>query len=147
MDLSFRRKIPRMTIEARGFRLIEKRFSLLSISLALVAAVACTRKEAPELAPAAAPPPPAAPAPTVRDAAPAVVDAASDAADARPGGKKWVGTPPADGSRGGGGLKVEGSLSRADGEKVVRGAQGKLRACFEAANAPARDARAACRSS
>ena len=99
----------------------------------LAATLGCTRKEAPALAPAAAPPPTApAPVPTVRDAAPDVVDAASDAGDARPGGKKGVGTPGAGGTRGGGGLKVEGSLPRADGEKVVRGAQGKLRACFEA---------------
>ena len=102
-------------------------------TVALVAAAACTRKEAPELAPAAAPPPPA-PAPTVRDAAPDVVDAAPDAGDARPGGKKGVGAPSGGGSSGGGGIKVEGSLARADGEKVVRGAQGKLRACFEAAH-------------
>jgi hypothetical protein len=33
-------------------------------------------------------------------------------------------------------LKVEGSLSRADGDKVVRGAQSKLRTCFETANPP-----------
>jgi len=118
----------------QGFRGDATNVSLFLATVALVAAAACTRKEAPELAPAAAPPPPAAPAPTVRDAARDVVDAASDAGDARPGGKKWVGTPPADGSRGGGGFKVEGSLSRADGEKVVRGAQGKLRACFEASH-------------
>ncbi len=122
-----------MSIEGCGFRLKKNVFAW-SISLALAATFACTRKEAPELAPAAAPPP-AAPAPAVRDAAPDVVDAASDAGDARPAGKKGAGTPPADGSRGGGGFKVEGSLARADGEKVVRGAQGKLRACFEAAHA------------
>ena len=95
---------------------------------------ACSKKEAPQLQPAVAPSVPA-PAPVVvRDAAADVVDAArdaSDAGDARGHGvaKKSAGAP----AGGGGGIKVEGSLSRADGEKVVRGAQGKLRACFEAA--------------
>lgn len=118
----------------QGFRGDTTNVSLFLSTVALIVAAACTRKEAPELAPAAAPPPPAPAAPTVRDAAPNVIDAASDAADARAGGKKWVGTPPVGGSGGGAGFKVEGSLSRADGEKVVRGAQGKLRACFEAAH-------------
>ena len=118
----------------QGFRGDATNVSLFLSTVALVADAACTRKEAPELAPAAAPPPPAAPAPTVRDAAPDVVDAAPDAGDARPAGKKWVGTPGGGGARGSGGFKVEGSLPRADGEKVVRGAQGKLRACFEAAH-------------
>jgi hypothetical protein len=120
---------------AQGLRGNAKNVSLFLSTMALVAAAGCTRKEAPKLAPAAAPPPPPPPAraPTVRDAAPDVVDAASDAGDALPGGKKWVGTPPGGGG-GGGGFKVEGSLPRADGEKVVRGAQGKLRACFEAAH-------------
>ena len=119
----------------QGFRGDATNVSVFLSTVALVAVAACTRKEAPQLAPAAAPPPTApAPAPAVRDAAPDVVDAASDAADARPGGKKWVGTPPGGGTRGSGGFKVEGSLARADGEKVVRGAQGKLRACFEAAH-------------
>jgi hypothetical protein len=53
------------------------------------------------------------------------VDAATDAGDARGPGKKAAAAPAS------GGLKVEGSLSRADGDKVVRGGQGKLRACFE----------------
>ena len=35
---------------------------------------------------------------------------------------------------GAGALRVEGSLSRGDGDKVVRAAQPKLRECFEAAN-------------
>jgi hypothetical protein len=119
----------------QGIRGDATNVSVFLSTVALVAAAACTRKEAPQLAPAASPPPTApAPAPAVRDAAPDVVDAASDAADARPGGKRWVGTPAGGGSRGSGGFKVEGSLARADGEKVVRGAQGKLRACFEAAH-------------
>lgn len=91
--------------------------------------------------PAAAPPPPPPPPPApvavaVRDAAPDVGDAAADAPDARHGGGKKPATPrAADGSGGGGGLKVEGKLSRADGDTVVRGAQAKLRACFDQANA------------
>ena len=109
--------------------------------LVLISAVAwagaCTRKEAPDLQPAAAAPPPAPPAPpvpaAVRDAAPDVGDAATDAADAagarHGGGKKSVAPPP-----GGGGMKIEGSLARANGEKVVRAAQGKLRNCFEQSN-------------
>jgi len=105
---------------------------LVLVSVAVVGSGgACTRKEAPDLQPAAAPPPPPAPPPApvaVRDAAPDVGDAATDGADARHGsGKKSV-APPAGG---GGGMKIEGSLARADGEKVVRGAQGKLRNCFE----------------
>ena len=101
--------------------------------LVLALTVACTKKEAPELAPAAAPPPPPAPAPVARDAASDVGDAATDAADARGGIKKWVGVP-ATGGAGAGALRVEGSLSRGDGDKVVRAAQPKLRACAEAAN-------------
>jgi len=108
---------------------------LRNVFLTFVAALAigCTKKEAPKLQPAVAPSPPPPPAPIVRDAAPDVGDAASDASDARGAGKKWVGVP-ASGGGGAGALKVEGSLSRADGEKVVRAAQPKLRACFEDAN-------------
>src|SRR5678815_1042672 len=101
----------------------------------LLMGAACSKKEAPQLQPAVAPSVPA-PAPVVvRDAAADVVDAARDASDAgdargHGGAKKSAGGPAGGGS---GGIKVEGSLSRADGEKVVRGAQGKLRACFEAA--------------
>jgi hypothetical protein len=117
-----------------GTRRLAKNVSLFLLLLAL-SVEGCTRKEAPQLQPAAAPPPPAPPtAPAVRDAAADVVDAATDAGDARPGGgKRWVGAP-ATGGGGGMGFKVEGSLSRADGEKVLRAAQGKLRACFEAAH-------------
>jgi hypothetical protein len=98
-----------------------------SFSLAVVAALSCTQKEAPKFEPAAPPPPP--PPPIVRDAAPdAVADAATDAGDASATRKRPVAAPAS------GGLKVEGSLSRADGDKVVRGAHGKLRACFEQAN-------------
>jgi len=96
--------------------------------------VACSRQEAPKLEPAAAPPPPAAPPPVaVRDAAADVVDAASDAGTARPRGPGKKAPAPAGG---GGGVKVEGSVPRAEGEKVVREAQPKLRACFEAARSP-----------
>jgi hypothetical protein len=107
-----------------------------SISFAVVGAFACTQKEAPKLEPAAPPPQPP-PAPIVRDAAPdAVVDAATDAGDAGDarGARKRSTAAPASSGGGGGGLKVEGSLSRADGDKVVRGAQSKLRACFEEGN-------------
>ena len=101
----------------------------------LLMGAACSKKEAPQLQPAVAPSVPA-PAPVVvRDAAADVVDAARDAGDAgdargHGGALRSAGAPAGGGS---GGIKVEGSLSRADGEKVVRGAQGKLRACFEAA--------------
>jgi hypothetical protein len=109
----------------------------LFLVLLALSVEACTRKEAPQLQPAAAPPPPPPPTvPVVRDAAVAVVDAAPDAPDARPGGKRWVGAPATGGGAGGFGLKVEGSLSRADGEKVVRAAQGRLRTCFEVAHPP-----------
>jgi len=98
--------------------------------------VACSRQEAPKLEPAAAPPPPAPPpAPVVRDAATDVGDAATDAGDAGPvrHAKKAPAAPAAGGS---GALKVEGSLPRADGDKVLRAAQPQLRACFEKANPP-----------
>jgi len=107
--------------------------------LLLVAAAACSKQDAPKLQPAAAQPPAPAPVPppVVRDAAADVVDAAHDASDAGDargrGGKKSAAAPAGGGSAG---MKVEGPLSRGDGEKVVRGAQGKLRACFEAANPP-----------
>jgi hypothetical protein len=96
--------------------------------------VACSRQEAPKLEPAAAPPPPAPAAPpvVVRDAAADVVDAATDAADAGNGRPRGHGKKASAPASGGGGLKIEGSVSRADGEKVVRDAQPKLRACFEA---------------
>jgi len=107
---------------------------LVAVILAGVIGGACTRKEAPALQPAAAPPPPPPPTPiAVRDAAPDVHDASSDATDARHGGSKKAAAPPAGGG-GGGGMKIEGSLSRADGEKVVRSAHGKLRECFEHSN-------------
>src|SRR5436190_17560918 len=94
---------------------------------AIVMMVGCTQKAAPKLEPAAPPP---LPPPVVRDAAPdAVADAATDAGDARASGPRKKLPPPSSGG-GGGGLKVEGNLPRAEGEKVVRGAQGKLRACF-----------------
>ena len=93
---------------------------------------ACTRKEAPELQPAAPPPPPPPPPPAppvVRDAASDVGDAAADApVDAHRGGGKRSASPPAAGG-GGGGITVEGSLAHGGGDKVVREAQGKLRAC------------------
>ncbi len=107
----------------------------------LLVAAACTKQEAPKLQPAASQPPAPAPVPSpvVRDAAADVVDAATDASDGgdargRGGGKKSAAAPA--GGGGSASMKVEGSLSRADGEKVVRAAQGKLRACFEAANPP-----------
>ena len=95
--------------------------------LALALAAACTKKEAPQLQPAAAPPPPPPSVPAVRDAAADV----GDAADARGGAKKWVGAPASAGA-GAGALRVEGSLPRADGEKVIRAAQPKLRDCAKA---------------
>lgn len=107
---------------------------------ALCLCVACSRQEAPNPEPAAAPPPAAAPSaiPAVRDAAAAdVVDAAADAADARPAShSRKAANPPANAGGGAAGFKVEGSLARADGDKVVRAAHPKLRACFEEANPP-----------
>src|SRR4051812_39842338 len=113
---------------------LRKNDSLFLLSFVLAAALACTRKQAPDLQPAAAPPPPAPTAPVGRDAGSDVGDAASDATDARAPAKKWVGVPASPGGGGAGALKVEGSLSRADGDKVLRAAQPKLRACFEEAN-------------
>jgi len=95
--------------------------------------VACSRQEAPQLAPAAAPPPPPPPAPVVKDAGADAGDAATDAGDAGPirHAKKAPSAPAGGGS---GALKVEGSLPRAEGDKVLRAAQPKLRACFEQTN-------------
>src|SRR5262245_28121953 len=98
---------------------------------AMVMMIGCTQKAAPKLEPAAGPPLPP-PVVAVKDAGrDAVADAATDAGDA-PGPRKKLPAPSSGG--GGGGLKIEGNLPRAEGEKVVRGAQGKLRGCFEAAN-------------
>lgn len=108
-----------------------RRLIVATVGMAVLGfCVACSRQEAPKLEPAAAPPPPAPVPPpvVVRDAAVDVVDAASDAgaAPARAHARKAA-APPS-----GGGLKIEGSVSRTEGEKVVRDAQPKLRACFEA---------------
>jgi hypothetical protein len=101
--------------------------------------VACSRQEAPRLEPAAAPPPAATPPapPAVRDAAADAVDAATDSGDARAAvHRRKPAGPPAEGGGGGAGFKVEGSLSRVEADKIVHGAQPKLRACFEVANPP-----------
>src|SRR3954464_6682483 len=79
-DFRSGRKIPSMAIAARGSS-VSRNVCWASL-LAVVLAVGCTRKEAPALAPAAAPAPPSPPAPVVRDAASDVGDAATDAADA-----------------------------------------------------------------
>src|SRR5947207_15827811 len=100
---------------------------------ALPLGVSCSRKEMPEAPPA--PPPAPAPAPVIRDAAPDVVDAAVDAADARGVAKRSATRPVGDAGGGSGAIKVEGSLPRGDGEKVVRAAQPKLRGCFDQARA------------
>jgi hypothetical protein len=71
----------------------------------------------------------------VRDAATDVGDAATDAGDGGGGVRRARKAPPAPAGGGGGGaLKVEGSLPRAEGDKILRAAQPKLRACFEQAN-------------
>jgi hypothetical protein len=84
----------------------------------------------------AAPPPPAPPAPVVKDAGTDTGDAATDAGDA--GGVRHAKKAPSApaGGGGGGALKVEGSIPRAEGDKVLRAAQPKLRDCFEQANKP-----------
>ena len=68
--------------------------------------------------------PPPAP-PVVRDAGPDVPDASDAGGPGVRRAKKSA--PPASG--GGGGFKVEGTLAKAEAEKVVRGGQAKLRAC------------------
>jgi len=123
-------------------RLAWGRRVLVTVVLALLQlGVACARKETPEAPP---PPPPASPppAPVVRDAAPDIVDAAPDVADARGAAKKAAARPPGEGG-GAGGMKVTGSLARDEGEKVVRAAQPKLRACFDQAKGSARKGRVA----
>ena len=98
---------------------------------AIVMMIGCTQKAAPKLEPAAPPP---LPPPVIKDAGrDAVADAATDAGDASAAGPRKK-LPAPSSSGGGGGFKIEGNLPRAEGEKVVRGAQGKLRGCFEAAN-------------
>jgi hypothetical protein len=116
-------------------RLASGRRVFVTVVLAVLQlGVACARKEAPEAPPA--PPTPAAPppAPVVRDAAPDIVDAAADVADARGGGKRAPAGHAAGEGGGAGGMKVTGSLARAEGEKVVHAAQAQLRACFEHAS-------------
>ena len=117
-----------------------RRLTLVTVVCNLLCfSVACSRQEAPQLQPAAAPAPRPAPPPppVVRDAAADVVDAASDASDARsPGHARRPAAPSTGGSGGNGGLKVEGALSRADADKVVRSAHSTLRSCFETANPP-----------
>lgn len=75
-------------------------------------------------------PPPPPPAPAVRDAGPDVVDAGLDASDggappARHGTKRSAGAT----AGGNDGIKVEGSLSKSDAEKIVRGGFARLRRC------------------
>lgn len=120
----------------RGMRRSRKNVSLSFAALAsLIVCVcgSCSKREASQPAPAAAPPSAPAPAPAppvVRDAAAdVVVDAATDAGDARGHGARKSLAPAGAGGGGNTGVKVEGSLPRGEGEKVVRAAQPKLRAC------------------
>jgi hypothetical protein len=91
----------------------------------------CARCGAPEPADAAPKLPSAATAPA-RDAAPDVTDARSDAGDGPPDAgpaRHPAKKAAAPGGGGGAGFRVEGSLPRAEAEKVVRAGMPKLRAC------------------
>ena len=81
------------------------------------------RCDAPPAAPDVGVPPPPPPPPEIRDAGPDVPDA-SDAGGPPVRHVKRSATPPS-----GGGFKVEGTLAKADAEKVVRANFPKLRAC------------------
>jgi hypothetical protein len=109
---------------------------LWSVALALAALAswlgqgACMRHaEAPVVADAAADRP-LLPAPSIHDAAvDRLVDAQPDVAGpARPRAHRTA--PPAHAAVGGG-FKLEGSLTKADAETVLRGARGKLNACYD----------------
>jgi hypothetical protein len=97
-----------------------------------VSAASCSRDE---------PPPPPAPAPVAALPVPLVQDAGADAAvDAQPdagGPVKHAARkkPAAPAGSGSGGFKVDGKLSKADVERVVRAGMQKLRACYAAAQA------------
>jgi len=102
-----------------------------------ISAAACARSEPP------APPPP--PLVAALPAAPVVHDAGTDASDAavdaqpdaggpiKHAAKKKPAAPAANNASGG--LKVDGKLSKADVEKVVRAGMLKLRGCYAAAKA------------
>jgi hypothetical protein len=105
------------------------------VLLVAVAQLACQRSEKltmPDTANVPLPPPP-----LVVDAGSDARDAASDASDAGPGGGRRPAkkSPAPAGDGGGGGLKVTGSLAKADADRIVRGAAGKLRGCYEKAKA------------
>jgi hypothetical protein len=92
------------------------------------AGVAGCRCDSPPAVPEAGRPPPLPqppPPPEVRDAGPDV----PDASDAGTGPRRANKPAPPAGAGGGGGFKVEGTLVKADAEKVVRAGYSKLRAC------------------
>jgi hypothetical protein len=99
------------------------------------AAASCSRDE---------PPPPPAPAAVAALPPPLVQDAGSDAADAAVDAQPDAGgplrhaarkKPAAPAGSGSGGFKVDGKLSKADVERVVRAGMQRLRACYAAAKA------------
>jgi hypothetical protein len=96
-----------------------------------LAAVSCRCNEpmlVPDAAVVPAPPPP--PPPVVRDAGPDVPDASEAGAGPPHHAKRLLPAAPS-----GGGFKVEGSLPRADAERVLRAGQANMRACFDKAHA------------
>jgi hypothetical protein len=111
-------------------------FAMHWLTIAALAAsaalAACARSEPPPLPP---------PAPVAALPAPSVPDAGTDASvDAQPdagGPLKHAARkkPAAPAANSGGGFKVDGKLSKADVEKVVRAGMLQLRGCYAAAKA------------
>src|SRR5262245_30048476 len=98
----------------------------LVVSGLLVTSAAGCRCDAPPAAPDVGVPPPPPPPTVIRDAGPDVPDASDAGGPPVHHAKKAA---PAPAPSGGGGFKVEGTLAKADAEKVVRAGFAKLRAC------------------
>jgi hypothetical protein len=106
------------------------------VVLGAAALLGCQRSEKLTMPDASVAPPPA--APIVGDGGSDARDGSSDASDAGPvtGGRRPAKkSTEAGGGGGSGGLKVTGNLPRVDAGKVVSGAAGKLRGCYEKAKA------------
>jgi hypothetical protein len=121
---------------ARLFAAARRRTVALALSAAFSLGLgACTRHAEPPVMADAAPDRPLLSGPVVRDAAldsPAdaqPIDAQPDAAGPRHARSHRT-APPAR-AAGGAGFKLEGSLTRGDAETVLRGARGKLDACYD----------------
>jgi hypothetical protein len=126
-----------MLVLGAGSCVAARRWSVMAGALACLAGFplgigACARRaEAPVVVDAALERPSPLEAPAVKDAAVdeiVAVDAQPDMAGPRRGHGHRA-APPARAAAGG--FKLEGSLSKADAETVLRGARGQLNACYD----------------